>query len=240
MFKVNRQGNWSLILDVSLFGVLIGVFLLATWTLVFGATFSWMTYFTINVVQPMGWIGLPAVVAMGSLILIRDKLAELTITTSGITTKIREVTKQQHEVKELGVVLLEGIVRISRNSERWSGWTPREISKLDNDVERLAATLELSNEELNKVWHARVRWELIDRSVDLFKRTCQVSQSGQKEKADLREEFDREWQLNDVVCPDRLCELLSKLYSAWDKDSVLWSLYERYKNEFEQSLFNGS
>jgi len=237
--KVNSQWKWvPMLIDALLFLIMIFILLLTVWVTVLGPMFTWQEHFYTSVIDPMGWVTLPLIFGVSLLVLLRDKLAEFTVSASGIKAKMRDVVKQQTEVKKLGQVLMEGLVRVSQNSQRWSGWTPREISKLERVVESLADTLDLSHAERETVWASRVRWSLIDKSGELFDRTVKLGQTTAKDQDRIRKEYDEEWQQNDVVSPTILEGLLGLLFPDWRKNPDLRNKFEEYESEYSRSIFS--
>ncbi len=70
---------------------------------------------------------------------------------------MQQVSEQQGEVKKLGLVIMEATVRISENSKRWSGWTPRKQSKVDDMVRGLADFLNISTKEREEMFSPQIR-----------------------------------------------------------------------------------
>ena len=225
------------LIDVILIIVLVSIYLFTCWVLVFGASFSWMQYYSVNVVKPMGWVGLPVVLILGMVILFRDKLAEVSISASGIQAKMQEVRNKQKELKQLGLVLMEGLVRVSNNSLRWAGWTPREMGKVKSTVDRLADELGLSNNELKIVWSSKTRWELIDSAVELFKQIEKTSEQGEDTKRALRERFDNEWKEKDVLHIATFKEILRELNPHWHDSANFRDAFQEYEVQYDTSPF---
>ena len=168
----------------------------------------------------------------------RNRFREFTLSHKGLNAKMEEISHQQGEVKKLGMDLMELTIRISENSGRWAGWTPREISKVEDTVHNLADFLHVSRKESERIFAPKTRWNLIDQAEQIFD---SFADNHQKELGnslnEIKQNLQNEWAEKDIVSSETLEDTIKQLPLDDLEKSILPRKIAQYRVEVNRSVF---
>ncbi|WP_068466729.1 hypothetical protein [Candidatus Protochlamydia phocaeensis] len=189
-------------------------------------------------------------------ILQRDKLVKLSLSHKGMEATLEQIASKQNEIENLEkqiiqvqnniretvVDALEMYSRIIAASNRWAGWTKKEINKSTDAINRRGTSLNLSASEWQRVWAPRKRWELIDESIaiceDIIKKAFPDNQTNIDARK-IQETFNSEWQENDIVSPSSLEKILSNLNQNFSEEDTfkIKQKINSYRKNVSETVF---
>lgn len=208
----------------------------------------------------MSWHGLTGASILYLLfltILLRHRLSKISFSPSGgfeatlqeITTKQAELERMQNEIceirdslREMTIAIMGLFIRNVENSNRWVGWTPREIDKVNQTMETLSERLQLTKLEWQQVQAPKTRWALIDESVEIFQAIIDKAYPNKNRENNEainieRQKHDHQWKENEIVSSAYLQGLLDSLKIAEEDRFPLINKISIYQSKIQSSIF---
>ncbi len=189
-------------------------------------------------------------------ILVRERISSIAFSfTKGFQATLLDISNKQHEIeiiqselcrmrtsfREVSITYMGMFIQQVENSQRWAGWTERELSKMNYAVEKLAQSLSVDDKERRQIHRARARWNLIDAAISIFDSMAVIAYPKNNQEAvqkhqQLRDGLDKQWKEKDIVEPSFLREMLSDINCSNEQKSKISGDIDIYEKSLTETF----